>query len=332
MPFKPDHALSLIQRAAALGRLGHAYLITGPREADLPGFALQFLRSVTGLSRYQWDDFQRDGTYLLSPEGKSRRIVVGDAGSPEPNTMRHFIHHVQMSSGGRLKPGVIHDAERMNDSAQNAFLRTLEEPPPGSLFLLLTHNPRALLPTTRSRVIEIALLPPPGVRSFTDPEERLLAVLRQLASRSSAGLAGALALKADFQEILESLKSDIKKDLEDEFKKEQDHYKQTTDGTWLKQREDQVEAQIEAAYLQQRDSLMDLLLSWMGDVARQQVGSGQLQLDIPPCADATASLAARWTPGQLQKRLTALRKLDQLLRTNVNESLALEVTFMSAFA
>ena len=330
MPFKPEHALSLIQRAAALGRLGHAYLITGPREADLSGFALQFLRSVTGHARYQWEDFQRDGTYILSPESKSRRILVGPA--TDPNTMRHFIQQVQMSSGGRLKPGVIHDAERMNDSAQNAFLRTLEEPPPGSLFLLLTHNPRALLPTTRSRVIEIALLPPPGVRSFTDPEERLLAVLRQLASRSSAGLAGALALKADFQEILESLKSDIKKDLEDEFKKEQDHYKQTTDGTWLKQREDQVEAQIEAAYLQQRDSLMDLLLSWMGDVARQQVGSGQLQLDIPPCADATASLAARWTPGQLQKRLTALRKLDQLLRTNVNESLALEVTFMSAFA
>ncbi len=329
MSFKPENALALLNRAATQGRLGHAYLITGPREADLNGFALDFLRLVTAKPRHTWDDFQRDGAYLLSPEGKSRRIIVGDSSNPAPNTMRHFIHHVQMSSGGRLKPGIIQDAERMNDSAQNAFLRTLEEPPGGALFLLLTHNPRALLPTTRSRVIEIALLPPPGARVFTDYEERLLGVLRQLSTRANAGISGALALKAGFQEVLEQLKSDIKKDLEDEFKKEQDHFKQTTDGVWLKQREEQVEAQIESSYQQQRDALMDLLLSWMGDAARQQAGSGNL--DIPACQDATTALANRWTPAELNKRLTALRKLDQLLHTNVNESLALEVSFITAF-
>ena len=330
MPFKPDNALALLDRAAKLGRLGHAYLITGPREADLNGFALDLLRRVTGQGRYAWEDFQREGAYLLSPEGKSRRIVVGEAGNPLPNTMRHFIQHIQMSSGGRLKPGIVQDAERMNDSAQNAFLRTLEEPPAGALFLLLTHNPRALLPTTRSRVIEISLLPPPGVRQYTSGEVRLLEVLRKLGGRTSAGVSGALALKAEFQEILEEIKGGIKKELEDEFKKEQDHYKQTTDGNWLKQREEQVEAQIEAQYQQQRDALMDLLLAWMGDVARQQAGSGNL--DIPDYGDATAELAGRWSPAELNQRLTALRKLDQFLRTNVNESLALEVSFIAAFS
>lgn len=330
MPFKPENALALLDRARRQGRLGHAYLVTGPRETDLNTFALDFLRLVTDCPRHQLEDFQKDGAYVLSPEGKSRRIIVGDQTGAAPNTMRHFIHHIQMSSGGRLKPGIIQDAERMNDSAQNAFLRTLEEPPAGALFLLLTHNPRALLPTTRSRVIEIALLPPPGARIFSEPEERLLAVLRQLSTRSTAGISGALSLKTGFQEILEQLKSDIKRDLEDEFKKEQDHYKQTTDGSWLKQREEQIEARIESSYQQQRDALMDLLLSWMGDIARQQVGA--THLDILPCQDATAALARRWTPGELHKRLAALRKLDQLLRTNVNESLALEVTFITAFA
>lgn len=329
MPFKPENALSLLDRANQQGRLGHAYLITGPREADLNAFALNLLRLVAGKPRHNLEDFQKEGAYVLSPEGKSRRIVVGDQTGAAPNTMRHFIQHMQMSNGGRLKPALILDAERMNDSAQNAFLRTLEEPPGGALFLLLTHNPRALLPTTRSRVIEIALLPPIGARIFTNHEEQLLVVLRQLSTRTTAGISGALTLKAGFQEILEQLKTDIKKDLEDEFKKEQDHYKQTTDGSWLKQREEQIEAQIEANYQQQRDALMDLLLSWMGDVARQQVGGGQL--DILTYQDATAALAQRWTPSQLHKRLAALRKLDQLLRTNVNESLALEVTFIAAF-
>jgi DNA polymerase-3 subunit delta' len=330
MPFKPENALALLDRANQQGRLGHAYLITGPREADLNTFALDLLRLVTAKRSYTLDDFQKEGAYVLSPMGKSRQIrIADDAGNATPNTMRHLIQHMQMSNGGRLKPALIQDAERMNDSAQNAFLRTLEEPPGGALFLLLTHNPRALLPTTRSRVIEIALLPPPGARIFTDYEEQLLTVLRQLSTRTTVGISGALALKAGFQEVLEQLKTDIKKDLEDEFKKEQDHYKQTTDGSWLKQREEQMEARIETDYKGQRDALMDLLLSWMGDVARQQVGGGQL--DILPYQDATAALAQRWTPGQLHKRLAALRKLDQLLRTNVNESLALEVTFITAF-
>lgn len=330
MPFKPETALALIGCAARQGRLAHAYLITGPRETDLDGFALDFLRLVTGQPRHQLEDFQREGTYVLSPEGKSRRILVGKADNPLPNTMRHFIQHTQMSSGGRLKPGIIKDAERMNDSAQNAFLRTLEEPPAGSLFLLLTHNPRALLPTTRSRVIEISLLPPPGARRFSLGEQRLLELLSQLGARSQPGISGALALKAGFQEILEDIKDGIKKELEDEFKKEQDHFKQTTDGNWLKQREEQVEAQIESAYQQQRNALMDLLLAWIGDAARHQAGSAHL--DLPDHRAATAELAGRWSAAELNKRLGALHRLDQFLRTNVNESLALEVSFIAAFA
>jgi len=329
MPFKIEHALSLIRRSSEMGRLGHAYLITGPREVDLEDFALHFLRTVTGRGAHELADFQREGTTVLSPEGKSRRIVIGDSGNPAPNTMRHFIHQFQMSNGGQLKPGLILDAERMNDSAQNAFLRTLEEPPRGALFLLLTHNPRALLPTTRSRVVEISLQASGGLRKFHSHEERLLAVLRQLSSRGTWGLSGAMTLKGDFQEILEELKADIKKEMEDDFKREQDHFKQTTDGNWLKQREEQMEAQAAAAYQLQRDGLMDLLMAWMGDVTRQSVGTDHL--DLPADADVTRALAERWTPQEINRRLAGLRKLDQLLRTNVSESLALEVCFMEAF-
>jgi hypothetical protein len=46
---------------------------------------------------------------------------------------------------------------------------------------------------------------------------------------------------------------------------------------------------IEAEYLQQRTSLMELLLSWMGDVARQQAGAEHL--DLPKFQEATAALA-----------------------------------------
>lgn len=329
MPFKPDRALDLLARAHQLGRLGHAYLITGPREADLMDFALRVLRLVTARPAWRMEDFQREGLYILRPEGKSRRIIVGDTGGADPNTMRHFMHHFQMRSEAAIKAGIIVEAERMNDQAQNAFLRTLEEPPAGTLFLMLTHNPKALLTTTRSRVIEIPLLPPEGARTFTLHEEKLLGLLENLTVRSGGSIGAALALKTDFQAILEDLRAGIEKDHEAAFEKEKDHYKQTTDGSWLKAREDQVAAAIQAEYLGQRDALLDLLLAWMGDVARQQVGGEHL--DLQAYHAATAKLAQRWTPEETSRRLRVLRQLESHLHTNVNEGLALEVAFIQAF-
>jgi len=53
------------------------------------------------------------------------------------------------------KAYVIKDAETMNTSAQNALLQMLEEPPAHTVFILSTTNPTALLPTIRSRCIEL---------------------------------------------------------------------------------------------------------------------------------------------------------------------------------
>jgi DNA polymerase-3 subunit delta' len=172
-------------------------------------------------------------------------------------------------------------------------------------------------------------MPPDGARIFTEHEGKLLYVLKQMSKKESGSISTALSLKKDFEEILEALHESIKKEQEADFEREQDHYAKTTDGAWLKQREEQVEAQIEADYLQQRTSLMELLLSWMGDVARQQAGAEHL--DLPKFQEATAALAAKWQPGDVAKRIRVLRQLESHLHTNVNEGLALEVCFIEAF-
>jgi DNA polymerase-3 subunit delta' len=329
MPFKAEHALTLITRAQKLGRLAHAYLITGPRGADCEGFAAQVMSLVTAAQHQDLDSWSQEGAIILRPQSKSRRIRVGDD-AEDVGTIRYLERMIHRTTGpGGYKLGVIVDAERMNEQAQNAFLKTLEEPPPRTLLLLLTSHPGQLLPTIKSRVIEIPLLPPTGARKFTPHESKLLAVLEKLTRNKEASISTALGLKTDFQGILEELHGDIKDEQEDEFEKEQDHYKQTTDGSWLKQREEQVTAQIEALYLQQRDALMDLLLAWMGDVARQQVGAEHL--DLPDYAKATAALAERWGPEETTKRMRTLRQLESHLHTNVNEGLALEVGFIQSF-
>ena len=52
---------------------------------------------------------------------------------------------------GGKRTVILHEAEKMNDAAQNAFLKTLEEPDGQTVFFLLTAHPEALLPTIRSR-------------------------------------------------------------------------------------------------------------------------------------------------------------------------------------
>ncbi|HEY1050126.1 MAG TPA: hypothetical protein VGE39_10240 [Prosthecobacter sp.] len=329
MPFKSDHALKLLARANDNGRLGHAYLITGPKEAQHEQFAARVLDLVTGQPQHTLEGWEGQGAIVLRPQSKSRRITIGDDGD-DPGTIRFLekmIRRTAAPNGWKL--GIIVDAERMNVQAQNAFLKTLEEPPPRTLLLLLTTQPEQLLPTIQSRVIEIGLMPPSGARIFTEHENQLLAVLQKMAKNAAGTLSGALSLKTDFESILEDLHDAIKKRHEDDFEKEQDHYKQTTDGSWLKQREEQVEAAIEADYIQQRSALMDLLLSWFGDVARLQAGAENL--DLPRCQPATASLAAKWDKGDVAKRIRVLRQLESHLHTNVNESLALEVCFIQAF-
>jgi len=65
------------------------------------------------------------------------------------------------SHRGGLKVIVIHPAEALNVNAANALLKSLEEPPPLTVFLLVSHRPNSLLPTIRSRCQHI-LLPAPG--------------------------------------------------------------------------------------------------------------------------------------------------------------------------
>jgi len=330
MPFKADHALQLLARARDHGRLGHAYLITGPKEARHEDFAARVLDLMVGEKHHTLEGWEGQGAIVLRPQSKSRRITIGEDGD-DPGTIRFLEKMIRRTAAfNGWKLGIIVDAERMNVQAQNAFLKTLEEPPPNTLLLLLTTQPEQLLPTIQSRVIEVGLMPPAGARTFTEHESKLLMVLEKMAAKNEGGLSGALALKTDFEAILEELHDDLKKRHEAEFERETEHYGKTTDGSWLKQREEQVEAAIEADYIQQRSALMDLLLSWFGDVARHQAGAEHL--DLLRHQKATSGLAAKWSPAEVTKRIRILRQLESHLHTNVNEGLALEVCFIQAFA
>jgi len=68
---------------------------------------------------------------------------------------------------GRFRTWIIDPADAMNPQAQNALLKTLEEPNPGTGFVLVTARPRALLTTIRSRCLRVTLTPVPPAQLTT---------------------------------------------------------------------------------------------------------------------------------------------------------------------
>lgn len=69
------------------------------------------------------------------------------------------------------KIAIVEECHRMNAAAANAFLKTLEEPGPNRLFLLLTPSPGALLPTLTSRCLEFTLKPTTAQAETASPEQ-----------------------------------------------------------------------------------------------------------------------------------------------------------------
>jgi len=104
--------------------------------------------------------------HRLAPEGAGRQVRIGDPGDPDPGTVRHLIREMaRLPVEGRHRVAVIEGAHRMNEDAQNALLKTLEEPPPGATLILCADEPERLLPTVRSRAATLRL-GPLGIRAI----------------------------------------------------------------------------------------------------------------------------------------------------------------------
>jgi DNA polymerase-3 subunit delta' len=323
MAFRTDAAVALLRRSLEEGRLAHAYLLSGPRGSGKERVALELLALVGHPRRDSVEACRSDFVQVVRPESKSRRIRVDDMRDMEKRLYLAVPRSV-------TKVAVILEADRMQAEAANAFLKTLEEPPDRSLILLLTDHPEQLLETILSRCIRVPL----QVERAPEPTPRetaLLQDLERLLARDGAGSVGqVLALAQRFAECLREEKAEIAKESEADLKRERDVYRQTTEGDWLKRREEHHESLASAAYLRRRGELVELLVAWFGDALR--AGAGVERRDLPAFRDGTAAAARRHGTDDLLRRVEALERLRGHLGTNVNETLAIEAAFLEAFA
>jgi DNA polymerase-3 subunit delta' len=192
-----DHAMHGLAEAAASGRLHHAWLLTGPRGIGKATLAFRFARWLLA-------GRPPGATPLFLPPSDPtfRRVAAGahaDLRGLAPNAgergvkmiirvdevrqVPRFLSLTAAEGGWRIV--LVEQAEAMNAEAQNALLKTLEEPPARALLLLTTAAPDQLLPTIRSRCRRVDLFPLPPAQM----EQLLSGWLPELDTAQRAALA-----------------------------------------------------------------------------------------------------------------------------------------------
>ena len=117
----------------------HAVLLTGADGALLAGVAEQ----LASLHLDEADPLSHPDCRVLRPAKKSRRIGID-------NTLE-VVAALRLSSLTPRRVVIVNEPDRFFSESANAFLKTLEEPPPGTLIILQTTNYYRVLPTILSR-------------------------------------------------------------------------------------------------------------------------------------------------------------------------------------
>lgn len=356
MAFKdfPDQqqGVHLLQRSLERGRLAHAYLFTGHELSELEAIArtlakvLNCQQPVRGkggvtidccdvcVNCKKIDNGNHADVHWVRPESKSRVVSV--------DQMRDLMHEINMKpTEAEYKVATIVAADRLNVQGANAFLKTLEEPPPRSVLILLTTEPQRLLETIISRCLRLNFAGD-GPRPLAPEQMEWLSNFSEMAAVEQKSLLGRYRLMDVLLQKLTAMKTAIDESLtaRSPLQKYDDVEK------YLREKwEEELAAAIEAEYRRQRTDLLAIVQRWLRDIwliaiaggakgeageQRPEVGGqktegGTADLLNFPELTGTRAVAQRISAKDAVENLQIIEGTQRLLHTNVQEALALEV-------
>jgi DNA polymerase III subunit delta' len=211
-----DHALSILRQALAHGRLAHAYLFVGPDGVGKRLTALNLAKAMNCLAPPEAAESCEQCLSCLKINSSNHADVLPvepDGDFIKIDQVRELQRQLRFRpmEGGR-RACIIDSADRLNEAAANALLKTLEEPPAETHLFLITARPHYLLPTILSRCQWVKFKPLSRthiagilrrVSSLSEEQAFFYASL----SGGSAGQAISLGDRLDFQKRLEWLKA-----------------------------------------------------------------------------------------------------------------------------
>lgn len=155
-----EKQLEALRQSLVSGRLHHAYLFIGPDGIGKRTLALALAQAIH-CAELESDFCGNCGACRAIQTGNHADVRVLEPLSNKKDISIQQVRELEKtlsfrSFSGRRKMAIIDPATSMNWPAQNALLKTLEEPPQGCILILLASNVGGLLPTVRSRVFALS--------------------------------------------------------------------------------------------------------------------------------------------------------------------------------
>lgn len=312
--------IGYMQNAAVSGQVSHAYILSGEKGSGKRMLANLFAQTL---------QCEKGGA---DPCGKCHSCVQAETGNhPDIINVRHekpnsigvedirsqVVGDVMVKPySGRYKVYIIPEADKMTIQAQNALLKTLEEPPAYAVILLLVKNADSLLATIRSRCVMLKLrnikdrlVKKYLVESLGVPEYK--AEICAAFAQGRIGQAAMLAQSDRFNEIYSDALNLVK------------NVKEMT----ISELTDMV-ANVSEYKLEISDFL-DFLSVWYRDVLLYKATNDVNGIIFQESLETVRSQASRISYEGMEEILNSLEKAKVRLRANVNFDLTMELLFLT---
>lgn len=319
-----DTAFEFLRRSFASERVANAYLFEGsPRgEAGLLAVrCLSYLYCTAVANRpcgkcaacKQIAAHTHPDMLWVEPQKKSRRISV--------EAVRDLQKRVFLTSfAGGWKSCVVSGADRLGRESANAFLKTLEEPPGRSIFILLSDAPQFLLPTILSRCQRVSLSGS-GDPLPDEARRRVIHILTRfwdgICEGDSDGAGGfptvaSLGAAADMEEFLKEVKNEM---IEQEKER-------AADDAGDEDRET-VEARGAARYREFRTGVMRLVLSLYRDILVLCCGGQDDLVTHDKWLTILKKESERLPRRRALRNVAVVEEMDRRLERNMSEGVVL---------
>ena len=347
-----DVAIATLKMAIRKNRLAHAYLFEGPDGVGKKLTAVVFAKAVnceeggddscdTCWACLRIDEFNHPDVTVVEPLKAGRAIHV--------DTMEELIARSSLTPyRGKYRVAIIVDAERMTDAAANKFLKTLEEPPGNSLFILVSHSPEQLPATIVSRCQRVKFHPiaPRTIavlltrdHGVSPDRAAVMSVLAQGHMTTASELAG-----SDKREFVTKMTADLTEGSDPlvvlhaflgRLKADRDRLKESVaaDAPAAEADSEELAGRREAylASLSKKEvlSYLNLMRAWYRDaLVFAETGSIE-RLWNADQAEAVAEQTRRLTHGEIARKLNAIARAETLLEHNVGEEQVFRDLFFS---
>ena len=314
-----DEVIAYLQKGIEEEKVSHAYILAGEKGAGKHLLACIFAATL---------QCEKES---INPCGACRSCLQIDGGNqPDIIYVTHEKAHLgveeirqQINADVAIKPYsskykiyIIPDGETMTEAAQNALLKTIEEPPAYAVFILLTENSNIFLPTILSRCVTLQLKPvaPASIKRYLMEQCQVPDYLAEVSARFSQGNVGKAKRYATSEEFMQ-------------MKQETVHVLKHLDD--MKNYEIVQFIKSVAEHKKDVNDYLDLMLLWFRDVLMFKVTQDPNGLLFADEISAIRKHAERKEYEGIEAIVNAIEKAKIRLRANVNFDTTMELMVLT---